>query len=245
MELHSWKQRDIHEKRALNKAKLASFPKEEAQNSSLISRIDALHASTKSQGQSYIAHEILRLKSSLPYKYEEKKFSDKGVDEEGALPSEDHMIVSLLMQVVGGVQKKEAEAGKPPAADRTEALLSELEWHKGRLVERQEEIKKERSEIEKENAKYITSDDLQVGWDSKTVRCHFPFSPSNLLRTFLPPLSPFSLLTILYSTDRLLHAHRSAPTTEALFLQVRFEEDRNHHRDAQLACCRGGECEGC
>ncbi|GAA5864486.1 hypothetical protein JCM8547_005558 [Rhodosporidiobolus lusitaniae] len=165
-----WKQRDIHEKRAINKQKLLSFPLEEAQNARLISRIDDLLSSTKAQGQTFIAHEILRLKGSLPYKYEEKKYNDKGVDSEGKPPSENHMIVSLLMQVVGGVQKKEEEAGKKNGAeDRTEALIKELEWHRQRLVDRQEEIKKEKVEIEKEQAKYITSDDLKMGWDSKTI----------------------------------------------------------------------------
>ncbi|GAA6034003.1 hypothetical protein JCM8097_000644 [Rhodosporidiobolus ruineniae] len=161
-----WKQRDIHEKRAVAKHKLASFPLEKQMNASLLRRIDQLVASTQAEGQAFLAREVLRLKASLPYKYEEKHFTGKVGDEQ---PSEDHMIVSLLSQVVAGVQKKEEEAGRPAGGDRTDALVKELEWHRQRLVDRQEEIEKETREIEREQAKYITSDDLKMGWDSKTI----------------------------------------------------------------------------
>ncbi|GAA5909717.1 hypothetical protein JCM6882_008472 [Rhodosporidiobolus microsporus] len=178
-----WKQRDIHEKRAIAKQKLANFPQEEKMNRSLLGRMDALLSSTKSQGQAFLANEILRLKASLPYKYEEKTFTGKAGEEQ---PSEDHMIINLLMQVVAGVQKKEEEAGKGPVADRTDALVKELEWHRQRLVDRQEEIKKETVEIEKEQAKYITSDDLKMGWDSKTI---VSSTPTAQPKTATPALS--------------------------------------------------------
>ncbi|GAA5820328.1 hypothetical protein JCM11251_005577 [Rhodosporidiobolus azoricus] len=166
-----WKQRDIHEKRAIAKQKLADFPREEAMNASLLKRMDSLISSTMTQGQAFLANEILRLKASLPYKYEDKTYTGKAGEES---PSEDHMIINLLMQVVAGVQKKEEEAGKGPVADRTDALVKELEWHRKRLADRQEEIKKEKVEIEKEQAKYITSDDLKMGWDSKTIVASTP-----------------------------------------------------------------------
>ncbi|GAA5994037.1 hypothetical protein JCM11641_001754 [Rhodosporidiobolus odoratus] len=162
-----WKQRDIHEKRHQAKQKLSSFPLETALNTSLLSRIDTILSNLRNEGQSYLAREILRLKGGLGYVYEEKRFEE--VEKEGEGPSEDHIMVSLLMQVVAGVGKKEQEAGKPPGGDKSEALVKELEWHRQRLVDRQEEIKKETKEIERDQAKYITSEDLKMGWDSKTI----------------------------------------------------------------------------
>ncbi|GAA6019901.1 hypothetical protein JCM10207_003331 [Rhodosporidiobolus poonsookiae] len=184
-----WKQRDIHEKRAIAKQKLASFPHEIAMNTSLLARIDALVASLKQHGQVFLAQELLRLKASLPYDYETKKLKD------GEDPSEDHMIVSLLSQVVNEVQKKAKEEGGvsvQAGADRTDALVKELEWHRGRLVDRLKEIEKETDEINKEQAKYITSDDLKMGWDSKTLISDKPTAQpkpvaSSSSSTFAPP----------------------------------------------------------
>ncbi|GAA5887787.1 hypothetical protein JCM5296_001766 [Sporobolomyces johnsonii] len=161
-----WKQRDIHEKREMRRQKLKQFEVEEPMNVSLMTRIDSLITATQSSasGSTFLQNEIERLKSGLGYKYEEKKFAP------GEQPSEDHMIVSLLSQVVKGVQTKEQEQGKTgDDAGRTDRLVKELEWHKKRLLDRQEEIQKERVEIEKEQKKYITSEDLHMGWDSKTI----------------------------------------------------------------------------
>ncbi|GAA5821631.1 hypothetical protein JCM3770_005707 [Rhodotorula araucariae] len=159
-----WKQRDIHEKREERKLKLKQFEVEVPMNASLIARMDSLISSTKADGAQFIANELQRLKAALPYQYEQKKF-DK--DEQ---PSEDHMIVSLLSQVVNEATKKEQAASKGDEG-RDARLIAELEWHKKRLLDRQEEIKKETAEIEAEQKKWITSDDIRTGWDSKTV--HF------------------------------------------------------------------------
>ena len=159
----SWKQRDIHEKREERKLKLKQFETEVPMNASLIARMDSLISSTKADGAQFIANEVQRLKAALPYSYEQKKF------EQGEQPSEDHMIVSLLSQVINEATKKEQAAGKGEEG-RDARLVAELEWHKKRLLDRQEEIKKETAEIEGEQKKWITSDDIRTGWDSKTVR---------------------------------------------------------------------------
>ncbi|GAA5996604.1 Hsp90 co-chaperone CDC37 [Rhodotorula paludigena] len=158
-----WKQRDIHEKREQRKFKLKQFETEVPMNDSLLARIDSLIASTRSEGAHFVTNEVQRLKAALPYSYETKKFA------EGEQPSEDHMIVSLLSQVVTGVQKKEQEEGKKDEAGRPERIVKELEWHRQRLVDRQAEIEKEKVEIAHEQSKWITSDDLRTGWDSKTI----------------------------------------------------------------------------
>ncbi|BGP48359.1 hsp90 co-chaperone Cdc37 [Rhodotorula kratochvilovae] len=162
-----WKQRDIHEKREERKLKLKQFETEVPMNASLIARMDSLISSTKADGAQFIANEVQRLKAALPYSYELKKF------EQGEQPSEDHMIVSLLSQVINEATKKEQAAGKGEEG-RDARLVAELEWHKKRLLDRQEEIKKETAEIEAEQKKWITSDDIRTGWDSKTIVSNAP-----------------------------------------------------------------------
>ncbi|GAA5983574.1 hypothetical protein JCM5350_004869 [Sporobolomyces pararoseus] len=163
-----WKQRDIHEKREQRRQKLEAFKVEEPMNVSLIARIDSIISSAKSShvssASNYLQNEISKLKSNLGYTYEEKKFSP------GEQPSEDHMIVSLLSQVVKAVKEEEEKAGKTgDEQGRTERIVKTLEWHKSRLLQRQEEIKKEKIEIEAELKKWITSEDIRDGWDSKTM----------------------------------------------------------------------------
>ncbi|BGP16258.1 hypothetical protein JCM10213_007701 [Rhodosporidiobolus nylandii] len=222
-----WKQRDIHEKRAIAKQKLLSFPKEEAMNASLLTRIDSLVSQTRAQGQGFLASELLRLKGSLPYKYEEKRFESAATSTEAEQPSEDHMIVSLLSQVVAGVQKKEEEKGKPAGEDRTDALVQELEWHRKRLANRQEEIKKERAEIERDQAKYITSDDLKLGWDSKTIVSSTPSAQ--------PKLSAPSKATAGKKTETVIETLNS-PAVEAAQAQAAAEvsDSGNSSDDADL-----------
>ena len=75
------------------------------------------------------------------------------------------MVLALLSQVFAKVGPKlEGEEGK-------KKIVDELKVHKKRLEDRQVEVKKEQAELDKEAAKYITSDDLHVGFESKTVSC--------------------------------------------------------------------------
>ncbi|POY75230.1 hypothetical protein BMF94_1862 [Rhodotorula taiwanensis] len=159
-----WKQRDIHEKREQRKLKLEQFKHEVPMNDSLLARIAQLERGTRDGGATYVQNEVDRLKASLGYDYTQKQFQP------GEQPSEDHMVVSLLSQVISTVQKKEADAGKRDDADgRPQRLLDELAWHRNRLEDRQKEIEKEKEEIDKESKKYITSEDIRTGWDSKTI----------------------------------------------------------------------------
>ncbi|GAA5910412.1 hypothetical protein JCM8208_004469 [Rhodotorula glutinis] len=163
-----WKQRDIHEKREQRKLKLKQFETEVPMNASLISRMDSLIASTQADGAQFVSNEVQRLKAALPYQYETKKFA------EGEQPSEDHMIVSLLSQVINEAHKKEQQAGSKGDEGRDARLVAELEWHKKRLLDRQDEIEKEKVEIANEQKKWITSDDMHLGWDSKTMVSNAP-----------------------------------------------------------------------
>ncbi|GAA5939054.1 Hsp90 co-chaperone CDC37 [Sporobolomyces koalae] len=165
-----WKQRDIHEKRQQRKQKLEAFQIEQPMNVSLLNRISRIIESTRQapEGATHVQHEIEQLKTKLGYVYEDKKF-DKGEQ-----PSEDHMIVSLLMQVIKAVKDDEDKSGTATKGDRTERIVKTLEWHQDRLKQRQEEIEKEKREIAIEQSKYITSEDYHDGWDSKTMVSSVP-----------------------------------------------------------------------
>jgi cell division cycle protein 37 len=165
-----WKQRDIHEKREQRKLKLEQFKREVPMNESLLDRIRQLEQGTTEGGAAYVQSEVDRLKNSLGYDYAQKQFS------QGEQPSEDHMIVSLLSQVISAVQKQEVEQGKQDDKEgRPQRLLEQLAWHRKRLEDRQVEIEKEKEEIDRESKKYITSEDIRTGWDSKTVRLSLSF----------------------------------------------------------------------
>jgi len=74
------------------------------------------------------------------------------------------MVLALLSQVL-------AKAGpKFEGDDGKKKIVDELKVHKKRLEDRQVDVKKEQIELDKEAGKYITSDDLHVGFESKTVR---------------------------------------------------------------------------
>lgn len=153
-----WKQRDIHEKREMRKLKAKHLDLELAMNASLLARMRSLHSQLQAEGIPFLQRQISELRVKVP-DFADKKFKD------GEQPSEDHMILSLWTQVANAVEKDgKGDEGK---ADR---LVKELESHIERLRKRQEEeISAEKAEIDKEQKKYITSDDLHVGFESKTV----------------------------------------------------------------------------
>lgn len=154
---YRWKQRDIHEKRELRKLKLVHLDLETTMNVSLLARMRSILASIQSEGIPFISRTLSELRVKVP-DFQTKKFAD------GEQPSEDHMILALLTQVCNAVEKDgKGEEGKQGR------LVKELETHIERLVQRQEDIVKEKAEIKKEQEKYITSDDLHMGFDSKTV----------------------------------------------------------------------------
>lgn len=152
-----WKQRDIHEKRELRKLKLEHLGLETIMNNGLLARVATLISSTAEQGPDYITRTVAELTIKVP-DFKTRQFKD------GEQPSEDHMILALLSQVVAAIQKD----GKGPEG-RKERLLEELREHEAKLNERNVDIQKETVELIKEGQKYITSDDLHVGFESKTV----------------------------------------------------------------------------
>lgn len=200
-------------------------------NVSLIARIDSLIAASKStdvaSASTYLQNEIAKLKSALGYTYEEKKFA------QGEQPSEDHMIVSLLSQVVKAVKEEEEKFGKTgDEQGRTDRIVKTLEWHKSRLLQRQEEIKKEKVDIAAEQKKWITSEDIHDGWDSKTA--------SSLALSFLSPwiVLATSVLTRHSTLNARSSRRRRAPSRNRLHPRQRPRKRKRprSRRSTRLAC---------
>ena len=146
-------------------------------NAALLVRLRDIIKSVQDKGESWVSAEIAKLRVGIP-DFEGKEFA------EGEQPSQDFMILSLLSQVVNAVRTalaKEGTAAVKSEEKRKELLLLELADHERRLVERQDEVAKEKIEEEKEQKKFITSDDLHMGFDAKTVSLHFPPSSSLLV----------------------------------------------------------------
>lgn len=145
-----WKQRDIHEKRAMRKQKLEHLAREKEMNASLIRRIDSLLATVTADGKQGIERTVSELRSKVPN-------YDHGL-KENEQPTEDWMILSLLLQVV-----KQLPQGFTDAQ-----LEKEINVHKQRVEQRQQDAEKERVQLENEGKGKITSEDVHIGFDSKT-----------------------------------------------------------------------------
>lgn len=141
----------------MRKLKLFHLGEETKMNDGLLARIEPLLASTRAEGAPFVERTVAELRAKVP-DFEGKTFK------EGEQPSQDHMILSLLSQVGAAVAKD----GKGPEG-RGDRLVNELEEHKQKLKDRQVDVEKERIEIEAEQKKHITSDDIHVGFESKTV----------------------------------------------------------------------------
>jgi cell division cycle protein 37 len=78
-------------------------------------------------------------------------------------PSYPQMMASLIDEV-----KKEVDASN--ASDRLSAFISGLESHKGRVDSLQKELLAKLAELEKEDKRHITSDDIHEGFNYSNVR---------------------------------------------------------------------------
>lgn len=141
-------------------------------NAALLVRLRDIIGSVQDKGESWVSAEVAKLRAGIP-DFEGKEFA------QGEQPTQDFMILSLLSQVVNAVRTalaKEGTAAAKSEETKKESLLRELADHERRLVERQDEVAKEKIEEEKEQKKFITSDDLHMGFDAKTVSPSFHYS---------------------------------------------------------------------
>ncbi|KAK9467807.1 Cdc37 N terminal kinase binding-domain-containing protein [Lipomyces arxii] len=152
-----WKQRDIHEKRDQRKHEIESLQAENLMNSNLLKRVDAILEKLST------ADDIDRvLLEACKDSDDDKKV--------GSGPSYGVMMQSLIDQVV-----HEAKASSGPYV---ESLTQILTKHYAKLTSLQDECLKKLAELQAEDAKHITSDDLHIGFDSTRVAKHDKPEPS-------------------------------------------------------------------
>lgn len=148
----------------MRKQKLEHLARERQMNEALSKRIDDLVETVKAQGsRDGLNHVVADLKQKEPS-------YDQGLKQDEQ-PSEDWMILSLVLQVVKAVND-----APPNDDDRDARVLKELAFHKKRIEERQIDVEKERKELEDMGKGKITSEDVHIGWDSKTKLSKTPES---------------------------------------------------------------------
>lgn len=152
-----WKQRDIHEKRALHKAQYDALRAEHQTSQELLPVLRELGAQTHTEGHAYFARRVAQLAAAR-----DERARRGEVDNDH--PTNDDMILSLLLQIeaadtVKGKQGPELDA----------ALVDSLTYHRDRLAARDDEVLREIAAMEEEDKKKITSESIHDGWNTGFV----------------------------------------------------------------------------
>ncbi|EPX74031.1 hsp90-like protein [Schizosaccharomyces octosporus yFS286] len=152
-----WRQRDIHEKRSIRKQKMEDIKSALTMNEKLKDRISQMYSYLQKDSPS---EPLPYLSSFLQSKREED--SEQAI--EGGM-SYHQMLVALLDTI-----KKAIEEEKNTSLGLTEQYIKHLQSHEKRLDNLMVNAKKEYDELESESKKYITSEDLHIGFDSTHVQ---------------------------------------------------------------------------
>ncbi|EPQ54468.1 hypothetical protein GLOTRDRAFT_93972 [Gloeophyllum trabeum ATCC 11539] len=153
-----WKQRDIHEKREARKQRIAHIKAEIACNEVLHPRLISIRDQVSSDGPGYF--------SSLVDKLRNDPSPDAPPTNAPNQPTYDAMILSLLLQVYEEAKKKGLSKDDPKLG---ETLVAELDAHVKRLGEHNDKLRKELHDLEEEQKKKITSEDIKEGWENHYV----------------------------------------------------------------------------
>lgn len=159
-----WRQRDIHEKRAVRKQKMEDIKGAMAMNRRLLSRISEMETVLEKESPS---DPYVLLGSFLEAK--------KSEDMDSAIPggmSYHHMLMSLLKVI-----KDAEDTTEEKSMDDSAKCLRRLKSHKERLLKLLEDAQKEYDTLEAESKNYITSEDLHLGFDSTYVQKKEPEKP--------------------------------------------------------------------
>ncbi|TFK52604.1 hypothetical protein OE88DRAFT_1698479 [Heliocybe sulcata] len=153
-----WKQRDIHEKREARKQRINHIKPEIACNEVLHPRLIAIKDQVASDGPEYFSSLVERLRTNPS--------PDAPPTNAPNQPTYDAMILSLLLQVYEETKKKGVKKDDPKLG---ETLVAELDMHVKRLGEHTEKLRGELHDLEEEQNKKITSDDIHEGWENHYV----------------------------------------------------------------------------
>lgn len=156
--IHSWKQRDIHEKREIRKQRIDALTAEISCNNVLQPRLKSISdaISTNPTPLIYLSNLVDQLQTNPS--------PDAPPTNAPGQPTYDAMVLSLLLQV--------SEAAKKEAAGKAGDVVGEkvkegLQKHLLQLGEHNEQLGKDLETELKEQKKHITSEDMHDGFDSK------------------------------------------------------------------------------
>lgn len=150
-----WKQRDIHEKREMRRIRRSQLEAEERTNADAAPVIAQMRDETQRNGLNYFTREVSRLTAGR-----EARGNKDGPDG----PTLDDICLSLFLQVGADDRVKTAE--EPQRAER---IVEVLNFHLNKIAERQKQIATELREMENEDQRKITTDDVREGWSTGGV----------------------------------------------------------------------------
>lgn len=150
-----WKQRDIHEKRDQRKSERLALQTEVGINDTLAPMLSGLLTDTRSEGSTAYSRTVARLSAGR---------ANRGNKDGPEGPTTDDMFLSLLLQI-----QQQDDVKSKQGAELDQALVANLEKHTGLLADRQTKIRFEIEQMDKEDAKKITSDTIRDGFNSGYV----------------------------------------------------------------------------
>ncbi|CAN8096622.1 unnamed protein product [Discula destructiva] len=179
------KQAQIHHERAQRKLQITTLKYERIINDALIARISSLLAALKSHAADVDAKTrtpgeiaftaVMESAAGLKPEDDQPPPRPEGVHgAEEKLPTYSKMMATLLDQVSKAMEEK----GVTEDA-RYEAMVAEIEEHLTKVTDLQQELHEMLADLEKEEGKKITSDDLKTGFSSSHVNKSDPASASS------------------------------------------------------------------
>lgn len=169
--MHSWKKRDILEKRQARKSRIAHYKAEIDLNNVLLPRLDKL-SQTLSETSSSQASSPRKLFSTEVERLKTNPSPDKPPTDHEKQPTYDDMILDLLLRVYS-FAKEAVEKKKGSSEDEetvwTNALVEQIKVHEDGLKERNTELEGLITKEEEDEHKKITSEDMKEGFSSGFV----------------------------------------------------------------------------
>lgn len=175
------KQAQIHAERARRRHQIQTLKYERIINDGLLERIDRLLTALKShraeaspnrsgeeEGETAKADEIV-------FQALIESAGDPSEDRPPEPPVEVHANVkedvsySKMMAGLVDQVKKDVDEGKLQGLGRLEAFISGIQTHKAKVEGLQKDLLKKLDELEKEDQRHITSDDIHTGFDYSSV----------------------------------------------------------------------------
>lgn len=193
------KQAQIHADRARRRHQIETLKYERIINDGLLERIDRLLTALKShraeaspnrsgeeEGEAAKADEVV-------FQALIESAGDPSEDRPPEPPTEVHANVkedvsySKMMAGLVDQVKKDVDDGKMKGLGRLEGFISGIQSHRTKVQGLQKDLLKKLDELEKEEKKYITSDDIHTGFDYSNVSQGQPTSPKGKAKATSEP----------------------------------------------------------